>query len=172
MIPDWLWSSWSDVGTVMVSAVLMMAAVITIIRVSGLRSLSKMSSFDFAVTVAIGSITGSTVASSTSLTNGAVGVAALLAVQAIIAVLRRRTTFETVVDNTPVLLMRDGVMIERALSTCRVTEADVVAKLREANALDLSAVHAVVLETTGDISVLHGDGPLDPLLLDDVRDLR
>lgn len=172
MIAGWVWSSWSDVGRVMISAVAMMAAVITIIRLSGLRSLSKMSSFDFAVTVAIGSITATTVASSTPIANGALAVAALLAVQAIIAVLRRRTTFEKVVDNTPILLMRDGVMIEQAMSHCRVTEADVVAKLREANALDPSSVHAVVLETTGDISVLHGDGPLDPLLLDGVRDLR
>nr|WP_243405031.1 DUF421 domain-containing protein [Pelagivirga sediminicola] len=29
--------------------------------------------------------------------------------------------------------------------------------MREANALDLSPVRAVVLETTGSISVLHGD---------------
>ncbi|WP_040495043.1 DUF421 domain-containing protein [Ilumatobacter nonamiensis] len=172
MIAGWVWSSWSDVGTVIVSAVVMMAAVITIIRVVGLRSLSKMSSFDFAVTVAIGSITASTVASSTPLANGAVAVASLLAVQAVIAVLRRRASFDRVVDNTPVLLMRDGMMIDEAMSRCRVTEADVIAKLREANALELSSVRAVVLETTGDISVLHGEGPLDPLLLRDVRDLR
>ena len=32
-----------------------------------------------------------------------------------------------------------------------------IAKLREANVLDISEVRAVVLETTGDISVLHGE---------------
>ena len=34
-----------------------------------------------------------------------------------------------------------------------------------ANVLQMSTVRAVVLETTGDISVLHGDGALHPDLL-------
>lgn len=172
MIAHWFWTSWTDAGRIALSAVLMMVAVISIIRLVGLRSLSKMSSFDFAVTVAIGSITASTVASTVPVASGALAVAALLAVQAAISWLRRRVSFGVVVDNTPTLLMRDGTMIDAALTLCRVTESDVVAKLREANVDDLSRVHAVVLETTGDISVLHGDGPIDTRLLRDVRDLR
>ncbi len=35
---------------------------------------------------------------------------------------------------------------------------------------DRGQVLAVVLETTGDISVLHGSGPLDELLLEGVAD--
>ncbi|MGA9277015.1 DUF421 domain-containing protein [Ilumatobacter sp.] len=172
MIANWLWSSWSDAVSIVLSALLMMIAVIGIIRIIGLRSLSKMSSFDFAVTVAIGSITASTVTTTTPLANGALAIAALLVVQAVIAVLRRRASFGKVVDNEPVLLMSEGVVIDDALTRCRVTESDVRAKLREANALDLSSVRAVVLETTGDISVLHGTGPIDPVLLRGVHDLR
>jgi len=172
MIANWVWSSWSGIGIVIVSAAMMIAAVIATIRVIGLRSLSKMSSFDFAVTVAIGSITASTVASGTPVADGVVAVAALLSVQAVIAVLRRRASFGRVVDNTPVLLMREGAMIDPAMSRCRVTEDDVLAKLREANVLELSSVRAVVLETTGDISVLHGTGPVDALLLEHVHDVR
>ncbi len=56
MIADWIWTSWEQVGIVALSALLMMVIVIASIRVIGLRSLSKMSSFDFAVTVAIGSV--------------------------------------------------------------------------------------------------------------------
>jgi len=41
-------------------------------------------------------------------------------------------------------------------------------KLREANAVKMEDVQAVVLETTGDISVLHGDH-LEPEVLDSVR---
>lgn len=172
MLADWLWTSWEQAGLVLLSAVIMLVAVIAIIRVVGLRSLSKMSSFDFAVTVAIGSILASTVATSTPVANGALAVAALLGIQAGIAFLRRTTNFGSVVDNVPVLLMRDGEFVPAALTRCRVTEADVVAKLREANALDLTCVRAVVLETTGDISVLHGNDALDDLLLDGVTDLR
>jgi uncharacterized membrane protein YcaP (DUF421 family) len=166
---DWIWTSWEQAGLVALSAVIMVTLVIGAIRVIGLRSLSKMSSFDFAVTVAIGSILASAVATSTPVANGAVGIAALLIVQAVISILRRTMSFGAIVDNTPQLLMRDGEFDEAAMTRCRVTRSDVVAKLREANALQLSQVRAVVLETTGDISVLHGEVDVDAMLLDGVR---
>ena len=52
----------------------------------------------------------------------------------------------------------------------RITRDDLYAKLREANVTSFDQVHAVIAETTGDISVLHG-GPsdtLDPDLLKNV----
>jgi len=51
----------------------------------------------------------------------------------------------------------------------RVTEDDVRAKLREANVFNYHEVEAVVLETTGDVSVLHGGSNFDNDLLADVR---
>ena len=108
MFADWIWTPWEQAGLVAVSALAMVLVVIAIIRVVGLRSLSKTSSFDFAVTVAIGSIMASTVATSTPVANGALAVASLLGVQAAIAALRRFASFGVVVDNAPVLLMRDG----------------------------------------------------------------
>ena len=168
MFVDQIWTSWTDAAAIAVSAVLMVAAVIVIIRVVGLRSLSKMSSFDFAVTVAIGSIIASVTASSTSVVDGILAVSALLGVQAVIAHLRRRTSLDSIVDNTPTLLMRDGVFDDVSMARVRVTRSDVIAKLREANVSRLDQVGAVVLETTGDISVLHGEGPVDDILFDDV----
>ena len=64
--------------------------------------------------------------------------------------------------------MRDGVFLEASMASSRVSRDDVLAKLRAANVLSLSEVRAVVLETTGDISVLHGDH-LDDDLIRDVR---
>jgi len=68
------------------------------------------------------------------------------------------------VQNSPVVLMRDGVIIHEALTYTRVAKDDLIAKLREANVLDLSQVRAVILETTGDVSVLHGDVCAEELL--------
>jgi hypothetical protein len=73
------------------------------------------------------------------------------------------------IDNTPTVLMVGQQMLDDHLRATRVTRGDVRAKLREANVLRYDQVHAVVLEKTGDISVLHGDGPLDSDLLRDVR---
>lgn len=59
-------------------------------------------------------------------------------------------------------------MDHEALAATRVAEDDLIAKLREANVLDFSQVRAVVLERTGDISVLHGCS-LQVQLLEGVR---
>jgi uncharacterized membrane protein YcaP (DUF421 family) len=61
-------------------------------------------------------------------------------------------------------LMKDGVFLDENLEVTRVTRDDIYAKLREANALRLSEVRAVILEATGDISVLHGNKPDDEIL--------
>jgi uncharacterized membrane protein YcaP (DUF421 family) len=168
----WLFTPWSTVGWIILSGLLMLLFVVAIIRVTGLRSLAKMSSFDFTVTVAIGSILGSVVASSSSIAQGALAVASLLAVQWLIAQFRRRSIGSRLVDNTPMLLLRDGAFIEEALTKTRVTRSDVYAKLRQSNVHRMDQVIAVVLETTGDISVIHGEGPLDAELFDNVRQFR
>jgi len=168
MINDWLTTSADELWLVPLSTLLIFTVAIATVRIAGLRALSKMSSFDFLVTVALGSTVATVAATSTSLINGALAFASLLGFQALIAVLRSRTSFSAVVDNTPRLLMLGPVMHESTMTACRVTRSDVVAKLREANVTSLDQVLAVVLETTGDISVLHGEGPLEPLLLDGV----
>jgi uncharacterized membrane protein YcaP (DUF421 family) len=132
-----------------------------------------MSAFDFVSTVAIGSMMATTVMTKEPpLLQGLVGLAALFALQWLAAALRRHTSWMTQwIDNEPILLMLDGEILEHNLSRTQVTRDDLIAKLREANALSFDQVRAVVLETTGDVSVLHGgkDAPaLDPVLLEGV----
>lgn len=170
MVPEWLGTDLEQVGLVVISTVAIFAAVIVVVRINGLRSFSKMSSFDFAVTVAVGSLIASVAIGSSSLLNGIIALAVIIGSQRLIARARRTTKIEAILDNTPTVLMVGGRMVEDHLARTRVTPADVRAKLREANVLDISCVKAVVLETTGDISVLHGDPdrPLHPDLLEGV----
>ncbi|MEW9918550.1 YetF domain-containing protein [Marimonas sp. MJW-29] len=68
--------------------------------------------------------------------------------------------------------MEKGKPIAENLAKGGMTLDDLWAKLREANAFDIKQVHAVVLESTGDVSVLHGpqDGPTPSRqVLDGVR---
>ncbi len=169
---SWIFTSWPTMGWILLSGLLMLLIVVGFIRLTGLRSLAKMSTFDFAVTVAIGSILGSVVASDSSIADGALAIGALLAVQWAISQFRRRSFGSKLVDNTPMLLVRDGQFIEEALTKARVTRSDVYAKLRQSNVHRMDEVIAVVLETTGDISVIHGEGPLDAALYDNVRQFR
>lgn len=141
--------------------------VVGVVRIVGLRSFSKMTAFDFVITVAIGSLlAGAAQATSwPAFLQPTLAIAALLLVQALIARLRSRAPeVEARLQNQPQLLMRDGVMLQDALDRARVTEGDLRSKLREANVTDLSQVRAVVLEATGDVSVLHGPELSEALL--------
>ena len=172
--PSWLYSSSSSILITVLSTVGIYLAVLIITRLNGLRTFAKMSSFDFAITIAIGSVIASTLISQqNSLVKGIVALTVLVVLQAAVAKLRKKSNvFENAVTNTPVLLMSGSEILWHNLKANRVTEADLYAKLREANVYDMRQVLAVVLETTGDISVLHSedqDIQLDSDLLKNVR---
>ena len=70
--------------------------------------------------------------------------------------------------------MRNGIILKENLDRSGVSMEDLMAKLREANAIKLSNVKAVVFETTGDIAVLHGEGSedVDDSILIGIEDLK
>lgn len=144
------------------------AWVIGLVRIIGLRSFSKMTAFDFVITLATGSLLASAATSSSwaGFLQCIVAIAGVMGVQVGLAVLRKRSAgADAAMQNEPRLLMRNGEFLDAAMSASRVSRADVYAKLRAANAVRLENVRAVVLETTGDISVLHGDEVDDVLLM-------
>ena len=171
---SWISTSWMAVWMVVLTTVGIYIGLIALTRLAGLRSFSKMSSFDFAITVAIGSIIASTIlAKDPPLLQAMAALGALYAVQMTVASLRGSSSvMSKLVNNEPLLLMRGTDILEENLKEAKVTHADLRAKLREANATQLSQVKAVVMEATGDIAVLHNDDPdheLDDELLQGVR---
>jgi uncharacterized membrane protein YcaP (DUF421 family) len=147
-----------------------MAWINLLVRVLGLRSFSKMASIDFVMTVAMGSLLASaaTAADWQELSQILAAVAALFGLQWLFAKGRRASdSFQAAVENEPVLLMEHGHVLDAALDATRVGRGDLMAKLREANVGRLDDVRAVVLETTGDVSVLTKE--CDESLLEGVR---
>ena len=166
---DWFTTSWAEAGRIVASAVVIFVWLLLSIRVTGLRTVSKMASIDFAVTIACGAVLATTVTSSTTtVAQGALALAVLFAIQALTALARRQRRLAAVIENSPLLLMAGEEFLHDHLRRARVSVDDVKAKLREANVVRYDQVLAVVLETTGDISVLHGEPPLEQGLLDGV----
>jgi uncharacterized membrane protein YcaP (DUF421 family) len=163
-------ASWETLTAIVLSAIGVYVAVIVLTRIAGLRSLAKMSSFDFAATVAVGSTVASTALGSTPLTNGVVALCMLYGLQYLVATLRRRKALRGAVDNSPMLLMVDGEVIEGNLRHTRVSREELWSQLRLAGVRRRDQVRAVILETTGDMSILRaGDEPVDDELLQGVR---
>ena len=174
--PAWLLSSDTDLVMVMISGVGIYVVLMLLTRLAGLRSFSKMSSFDFALTVACGSIIASTLLNKQpALMIGVFGLTVVYAMRYALSKLRHRFDWVgRLVDNQPLLLMRRSTVLHGNLKKSRVTEQDLKQFLRLAGIRDREQVLAVVLETTGDVSVIKVgdtvDDTLDDWLFDNVRD--
>lgn len=133
-----------------------------------------MSSTDFVTTVAVGSLFASIIVSPTP--SAVVGLCALTSIFLVkwgVAFARSRTDVASVIlDNRPRYLMYGDEIQFETLKQVNVSLSEMHAKLREANVWSYEQVIAVVLETTGDVSVLHrtlDDATLSPEIFADIQ---
>ena len=161
------------VPEIIIGTIVVYIAVIIFTRIFGLKSFSKMTGFDFVNTVAIGNLIGMTIATSNpKLLLGILLIGLLYLANYLVSLLRFRSkTARKHLDNSPVLIMRDGQILYDNLNKVEITENELRGKLREANVIRLNEVKAVVLETTGDVSVLNGDDDkeIEAYILEDVE---
>ena len=171
---SWLLDDWNTLLITVFSTILIYIGIVAITRINGLRTFAKMSSFDFAITIAIGSLIASTMLiKDQSVANGIVGLLVLIGLQALVAFVRKKSDkFESFITNTPVLLMEGTNILYDNLEATKVSRSDLYAKLREANVTHLEQVIVVVLETTGDISVLHNGKPGDSISEELMKNVR
>ena len=141
---------------VLVVGTLAYLLLIAILRASGKRTLSKMSAFDFIVTVALGSTLATVLLSKdVPLLEGVLAFALLAALQFGIAwSAQRAPKIEAAIKSEPRVLLWDGQIDEAALLEERVTRDELMAAVRKGGAGDFANIAAVVLETDGSFSVI------------------
>ncbi len=167
-----LLTSWGALGLVLTATLIIYFTVVVYTRVSGPRSMATMSSFDFAASVAIGSTVATVANLGTPLVHGLVTLTVLYVSQSAMALLRRSIKVARALDNEPILLMDGPTILEGQLRTANLTRAELFSQLRQAGVTRLDEVLAVVMETTGEVSVVKsgGDGgELEAWVLDGVR---
>jgi len=173
---DWqTWFSivWQQVVGIALSVMGFYFFLILFTRIVGLRSFSKLSSYDLAMTIGIGSILASTVLSkSTSLLQGVFAIGMLFTLQALLSIVRRKfKSFKALIDNQPIILMANGEYLYNNLKQAKLSENDIKQILRKNGIKSKTEVFAVIMETTADISVIKtSDTSPDWSLFDDIRD--
>lgn len=138
-------------------------ALIAILRISGKRTLAKMSAFDFVVTVALGSTLATVLLTKDiPLAEGALGFGVLAALQFIITwIATQSDTVEGAVKAEPRILLSGGKFDLKAMEEERVTEEEVRSAVRKTGQGDLTNIAAVFLETDGSFSVVKRDAAGD-----------
>lgn len=168
----WFAASPISLFAIILSAIGVYLAVIFLTQLAGKRSFTKLSSFDFAMTISFGAMIPTTVLSpSVSLLQGVTGLAAIFLLGIVSNFLRKRLTlYQKAVDNQPLLLIRDSKILTKNMEMARITENDLRVNLRRNNVHNLAQVKAVIFESTGEISVLKNnnaeDFPEDWILTD------
>lgn len=156
-------SDWITILRILFVGTLAYLSLVSILRIFGKRVLAKMNAFDFLVTVALGSILATTVVSKDlTFIDGMVAFLLLISLQFILAKLTmfsKRINY--LVKAQPVALFYNGKFDYETMKKERVLEEEIYQAIRSKGVASLDNVLAVVLETTGDISVLskHEDYP-------------
>jgi len=148
--------NWGELGRVFVVGILGYLSAIVLLRISGKRTLSKLNTFDFLVTVALGSTLASIILNKdVALTEGIAAFCVLILGQFVITYLSvHSSTFQHLIKSDPTLIYHKRHFLKQAMQRERVTEEEVLAIIRENGHLSLEGVTAVVLETDGSFSVL------------------
>ena len=165
--------SWESTVRIVIITVLAYAVLIVMLRVSGKRTLSKMNAFDFVVTVALGSTLATVIlGKSVALLDGALAFFMLIFLQFCITWLSvRYKRVKQLITNDPTLLLYKGEVLHGVLKKERITLEEIYVAAREKGLTDLKDIHAIVLETTGTLSVLSEKSGGSSETLSDVQNL-
>lgn len=148
--------SWYGLLRTVIVGTLGYVSLVTMLRISGKRTLAKLNAFDLVVTVALGSTLATILLDkSTMLAEGLVALGLLIGLQYVVATLSVRSArFSGLVKSEPTLLLHRGRFLEAAMRDQRVTREEVVSALRSSGVARPGDAAAVVLETDGTLSII------------------
>ncbi len=135
--------------------------VLVVFRISGKRSLSQITTFDFILLLIIGEATQQALLNNDfSIVNACVVIATLITLDVILSWLESRLpVFGRVVSGLPVVVLEHGKLLERAAKREGVTLAEILAAGRDKHGLErLEQFKYAILERHGGISVIPADG--------------
>jgi len=162
-----LFESWNEMLRVFITTVMVYVVVVSMVRVLGKRTTAKMNNFDWIVTVAMGSMLGSTILlKDVVLLEGLLALTTLVLLQYLLTRLSVHSNWVArTVHAAPSLLLYDGEPLRDALRRERVTEGELISAVRSHGFLQLNEVKAVILESNAEFSVIehNPDKNLDTL---------
>lgn len=166
-----LWVTPAEAIATVLGTAGMYLAMVVLIKIVGQRMLSSMSTFDLAAVIAFGSVLGrAALGEAPRLAAGVISLCTLVAMQAIVGLIRTTRLGKRVVLSEPVLLMAGDRVLDANLTHFHVTRPELRSRLRQAGIRHRGEVAAVVFERSGTISVLRRGELIDPAFLQGVRD--
>ncbi|MFE8702788.1 DUF421 domain-containing protein [Cytobacillus sp. FJAT-54145] len=139
--------------------VLSFIVLLALTRIMGRKEISQMTFFNLVSAISIGTIGGSLVINNElSIRNGVIALVGWAAITIIVGFIDINSKkFRKVIEGDPLIVIKNGQIMEKALRRTRLDVDALNAMLREKNTFSIKDVEYAIFETDGRLSVMRKD---------------
>lgn len=156
----------ASIPIVILAALAIYLFFLILVRLFGVRIMTKMNAFDAVVLVMFGAVSGRVVIGHPpTLAAGAIGLFTLMLLEAIFGAARKSTAVSRIFDEDPQAVFAHGQYLDRQLRRTHVARDDLRMVMRRAGVASPADVQLIILEPTGEMSVYKAGIEIDPEML-------
>lgn len=148
--------NWESIIRTACLTILGYISMVIFLRISGKRTLSKMNAFDFVITIALGSCLATlSLNKNVSLADGILAFFLLIFLQFVLTWLSVRiSAVKHMITSRPALIFYKGEFLYEVMKKERISMEEIYNAGRLKGLSSLDDIEIIVLETTGDISII------------------
>lgn len=139
--------------------VLLYVFIILAVRIMGKRQLSDMQTSELVVTLVISDIAAIPMQNTEQpLLSGLLPITMIVALEIIVSIIMLKSRrFRKIICGNPVVIIKDGKILEDQIKKLRITYEDLYSLLRQQEVFDVSQIKYGIVETNGSVSLLKYD---------------
>lgn len=139
-----------------IRTIVLYAFVIFAIRIMGKRQISDMQPSELVATLIISNIASLPMQNTSQpFFSGVIPVVILVALEIITsAIMLKNSKFRRLVCGNPIVVIRDGVILQNQMRRLRLSNEDLFTQLRQQDVFNIEDIQYCIVETNGSISVL------------------
>lgn len=145
--------------TLLIRTILIYIIVTAAVRLMGKRQVSDMQTSELVITLIISEVASLPLENAERpLLNSLVPIMVIVAIELLVSLLMMKSKrFRSLICGHPIIIIKDGQMIDTQLKKLRISREDVYSLLREKDIADESTVRWGIIEPNGTLSVLTDD---------------
>ena len=142
--------------TLLIRTILIYIIVTAAVRLMGKRQVSDMQTSELVITLIISEVASLPLENAERpLLNSLVPIMMIVAIELLVSLLMMKSKrFRSLICGHPIIIIKDGQMIDTQLKKLRISREDVYSLLREKDIADESKVRWGIIEPNGTLSVL------------------
>lgn len=140
--------------------VLLYVFIILAVRIMGKRQLSDMQTSELVITLVISDIAAIPMQNTEQpLLSGLLPIMILVSLEIIVSIIMLKSKrFRKIICGNPVVIIKDGKILENQIKKLRITYEDLYSLLRQQEVFDVSQIKYAIVETNGSVSLLKYEG--------------